>query len=226
MTEYITTGTCRLVQGDLFAPQTKDRDGNPLVGRDKITPRSEWFIGIAIPKGPEWDRIWSHIWGVGSAAFPAGEYNAPGFAWKYADGDATGNVGKDGFAGCMILRCTNGFAPTIWDNSPQPQQIVDPAMGPRGYFVQVQLNPKGNAPSQSPGVYMNWTLARVVAPGPLIQAGPSASEVFGAPAPMPPGALAAPPAPAPIALLRFASRPSLSATATICRRWSIMRQGR
>lgn len=199
MSDHITTNTVRLVQGDLFVPQTKDLEGRPLIGKDGL-PRQQWFIGIAIPKGPEWDRIWAHITAAGMAAFQPAVYNDLKFAWKCSDGDAGRNVGKEGRAGCMILRCTTGFAPTIYDNSAQPQQIIDAAMAPRGYWIQVDISVVGNESTSKPGVYNNFGMVRVVAPGALIQSGPSAADVFGAPAAAPPGALAAPPALAPIAV--------------------------
>lgn len=196
--DYITTGVGRMVQGDLFVPQTTDQNGNPLrttQGADKQV----YFMALALPKGPEWTRVWSEIHAIGAAAWPGGEHAIQGFSWKIVDGDSAENVAKEGFQGCWILRCSSGFAPKIYDNSEPPQQIIDPAMAPKGYYMQANIGVQGNKSAQRPGVYVNLNLVRVVAPGPTIQSGPSAAEAFATPAPAPVGALAAPPAAAPIA---------------------------
>lgn len=193
---YITSSVGRLVQGDAFAGSDKDHQGKPRTDKTGA-PKMQWYIGVAFPKGPEWEAMWAQISGVAQRDFPAGEYNNPGFAWKVVDGDAPEHAAKVGFPGHFILRMSTGYAPTVFDAN--NQQVVDPSQLQRGYYVQVYFSTRGNGEPANgkPGIYVNHSMVRVVGYGEVISSGPSADQAFGAgPAALPAGASAAPLAPA------------------------------
>ncbi|MEE9393721.1 MAG: hypothetical protein V3W41_14555 [Planctomycetota bacterium] len=189
-TLYLTTPVGRLVQGNCFEGQTKDQQGRPLVNRQN-EPKTVWYIGIAIPKGPEWDQMWSQISAKGQFDFPGGEWNLPDFSWKAADGDGPLYAGREGYAGCWILKCQGGYAPRVYDNQPQPQQIVNTKAIKRGDFVQVGLGVSGNGqtgPGSKPGVYMNPEQIMLAAIGAEIQTGADPAATFANRGALPPGA--------------------------------------
>jgi len=193
----------RMVQGDPFEMQTKDWQGKPLTCADGVTPRTQYFLGVAFPKGPEWDAIWAQIWQIGQAGFPGGQANVPigddRFAWKIADGDATPD--KEGFAGHMVIKFSGGFAPKVY--TPNGAEIITKESNAlkRGDYVRVYFNCAGNGNQQMPGVYINPQLVERVGYGAEIVSGPDGAAVFGgAPAAvLPPGASPTPLAGAPIA---------------------------
>lgn len=169
-----TTPPGRFVFGDLYEPNDKDFDGNPLVvksGADKGKPRVEFIIGLAVPKTqaghwanePGWGQT---IWAAGHAAFPGGEAQRPDFSWKVLDGDQktvppkskskVPYCDREGHKGCWILRFSGGFAPKIHSaidlNNVQP--LLEPGAVVPGYVMQVIGTVDGNTGS-SPGVYLN-----------------------------------------------------------------------
>jgi hypothetical protein len=203
MTEniYITSHAGRLVQGDVFKGNDKNMQGLPRMDKQgNLT--TQWYIGVAFPKGPEWDAMWAQIYAVGQRDFPAGDYGIPGFAWKVIDGDDAKHVTKEGFAGHYILKMTSGFCPTVCNAQNQPLDATTGAEAmQKGNFIQVQFSVRGNgnapaAQGGKPGVFINQSLIRLVGYGAPIATGPTAAEAFGAaPAALPPGASATPLAP-------------------------------
>lgn len=191
-TLYLTSPVGRLVMGDAWKGQTKGFNGVPHTDKNG-NPVEKWFIGIAIPKGPEWDALWNQIYAKGAADFPAGEYAQPGFSWKIDDGDTAENASKPGRAGCWILKMQSNFAPTCWQGNPATQ-IVDPAALKRGYYVQVGFGCRGNGPDNrgKPGVFLNAGQILLAGFGEEISSGPDANQVFANRGALPPGASAVP----------------------------------
>jgi hypothetical protein len=169
-----TTPPGRFVFGDLYEPNDKDFDGNPLViksGTDKGKPRVEFIIGLAVPKTqaghwanePGWGQT---IWAAGHAAFPGGEAQSPGFSWKILDGDQktvspkskskVPYCDREGHKGCWILRFSGGLAPKIHSalNLNNVSPLLEPNAVIPGYVMQVIGTVDSNTGS-SPGVYLN-----------------------------------------------------------------------
>lgn len=199
MTNF-TTPVGRIVAGNLYAPNTKNAEGKPLV--DKAgNPRNEFFFAVAIPKAGEahWkDTEWGKvIWAEG---VKGDQYapTRPTFSWKVEDGDSQipNQKGKkpcdrEGYRGHWVLRFTGGYAPKLYStvSSPQAVEIVEEGAIRPGYYVQVAAGVKFNGSSQQPGVYLNHSMVCLRAYGtPIVASGPDvASAGFGA-APLPAGA--------------------------------------
>jgi len=162
-----------MVQGDAFEGRDKDMEGNPLTTRDG-SPRVDYFIAVAFPKGPEFDEMWAKIYAVGQAAFP-NDYQGD-FSWKYTDGDTAPE--KEGFAGCHVLKFSTGLAPKVYEKG-GGAELVRPEDLKRGFFVRVYFTVKGNGSKANPGVYLNQYAIERVAFGEEITSGPSGSEIFG-----------------------------------------------
>lgn len=164
----------RIVWGSLYKPQTKDREGRPLVyktGNNAGQPRSTWNFGIALPKvpGQHWATSpWGALlWQAGHIAVPnAGQI--AGFAWKITDGDSAevkqevgkppGKAPRDktGYAGHWILALGGSFQPSIvngtdgkWTPMPQPDMVLP------GDYVQVQGDAVYNESRDKPGIHIN-----------------------------------------------------------------------
>lgn len=185
--------TGRLVQGDVFTPQTKNMTGGPLTDL-KGNPKVQYFIAVAVPKTDQAMMAeWAKIQAIAVAGFPGGESQRPDFAWKVLDGDAPANAGKEGFAGCMVFRLTSGFPVKAYTQG-AASQITDPAQIKRGYFVRVAFTAKANANAQKPGLYLNTALVELIGYGEEISSGPDAVELLAAAggAVMPAGASATP----------------------------------
>lgn len=193
---YITIPPGRFVMGDAFTSSDKDAQGRPKF--DKAgKPKHTWFMGVAIRKDdPEWPAVWAQIVGVAQRDFPRGEWQGK-FAWKVADGDGANDNGKaypDYCKGHFIIKMSSGFAPQVFNAG--NQQIVDPTQCKRGDYVRAYIAVRGNDDPSKPGVYISHSMVQVVGYGQAIVSGPSADQVFGAPAALPPGASATPVAPA------------------------------
>ena len=202
-----TTPVGRLVMGDLYIPQTKDAEGNPLIcksganiGKSKII----YFFAVAIPKNPG-EQHWANtpwgaiIWKVGHDAFNA-IADSPTFAWKVVDGDSTvpnrkGNkpCDREGYPGNWVISFSSGFAPKIF-NRDGTVPIAEPGAVKLGYYVQVSADVDGNGSQQQPGVFVNHSMVALSAYGHEIYVGPDVTAAgFGA-APLPAGAMSQPPA--------------------------------
>lgn len=208
----ITSPVGRIVWGDLYDPQTKDFDGNPLTtktGPQAGQARVDYPFGFAIPKRGE--RHWAEtewgakIWAIGHTAFPA-QAQRPDFAWKITDGDSTVPNKKnrvpsaqEGFSGHWVLRFGSGFAPKLFTllgtQDGKPASLLEKGAIQSGYYCQVNFNVSGNGNQNNAGIYLNHNMVCLLAYGPVIRSGPSADAVgFGQGVQLPPGATAAPPA--------------------------------
>ncbi len=193
MTDNILTPVGRMVQGDLFVPQTTDMEGRPLVDKQGA-PRVTYFFATAIPKtDPDVDALITQIHAVGQAGFPAGQWQMPGFSWKILDGDDPKNANKEGFAGCWVFRISSGFPVAVWETG-GTARLIEPGKPKRGDYIRAVINVVSNKSTSKPGVYLNHQLVEFVGYGQAISSGPDGAEVFGkAPAAvLPTGASATP----------------------------------
>ena len=185
--------TGRLVQGDVFTPQTKNMTGGPLTDLQG-NPKVQYFIAVAVEKtDAAMMQTFAQIQQICHAGFPGGESQRPDFAWKIIDGDDPKCAGKAGFAGCMVFRFTSGFPVKAYTKG-AASQIVDPNQIKRGYYIRVAFTAAPNNNAAKPGVYLNLALVELVGYGEEIISGPDAAAVLGVAgaAPMPVGASATP----------------------------------
>lgn len=158
----------RMVQGDLYEPNDKDADGNPLRvknGPNAGQPRVEYFLAVAIPKEPGkqwWETSWgAKILQAGQQFFPQHMQN-PEFSWKVVDGDEqrprgerqVRNCDREGFPGNWIVKLASGFAPKTL-NANGTEELTQPGAIKCGYYVQVLGNATGNNSTQRPGLRLN-----------------------------------------------------------------------
>jgi len=155
----------RMIGGSLYKAQTVlDSFGKPKVDQATGQARTEYNFGVAIPKTP--NLHWSQEpWGaqikaVGDAAYPNQSSN-PSFAWKIIDGDSSVPNKKnrrpcdqEGYRGNWVLWFKQSWAPKLV-NADGSQELKEPDAIVPGYFVQVYGSVKGNAPSPTPGVFLN-----------------------------------------------------------------------
>lgn len=202
----ILTPAARLVQGNLYKPNTTDAEGKPLVnksGPNVGQPRVDFYFAVAIPKAGE--QHWAQTpWGAviykaGAEAFPQA-HQAPTFAWKVKDGDSTipNRRGKrpcdsEGFPGHWVLSFSSGYAPNVFrDNGTVP--LNEPDAVKLGDWIQVFGSVAGNGSQTQPGVFLNHSMVNFVATGQRIVVGPDATSVGFGVAALPAGATALPPA--------------------------------
>jgi hypothetical protein len=190
--EYLFA-TGRLVQGDVFEPQTKNMNGGPLTNL-RGEPKIQYFIAVACPKSdPKTVATYQRIQEIAVAGFPGGETQLPNFAWKVLDGDQHPNNTKIGFPGCYVFRLATGFQPKAYTQG-GASQIVDPAQIKRGYFIRAAFTCAPNGNQKKPGVYLNTELVELIGYGEEINNGPDAAALLGAAgvAVLPAGASATP----------------------------------
>ena len=219
----ITSPVGRIVQGDLYKPNTKAMDGSPLLvktGANAGQPRVDFFFARAIPTGTDimwWDTPWGQqILAVGAASFPQA-YQRPDFAWKITDGDSTVPNKRnkvpnrqEGYPGHWVLKFSGGFAPKIF-NANGSQALTDPGAVKCGYYVQVAFSVAGNNQAANPGVYLNHQMVALAGYGPEIFSGPDPESAGFGQAPLPAGASATPLA----ALPGAATAPATPAAPTV-----------
>lgn len=198
----------RLVQGSLYQGQDKDAEGNPLVvkhGPSAGQPRVDYFFAVAIAKQGEqhWNQTaWGRqIWEIGQRGFPAGQANAPTFAWKITDGDSQvpnrkgrKPCDREGYRGCWVLSLSSGFAPKVHriGSSGKAELWQDKDAVNLGDYIEVFANVADNGSAQQPGVYLNHSMVCFRGYGERIVVGPNPDDVgFGASA-LPPGASTVP----------------------------------
>lgn len=195
MSEKFLTPIGRLVGGHPKVRRGVEKDGKPVMQADGVTPATEAYFGLAIPKtaGLDWKQ---EPWGqaiVRAAAigWTGGQPNLPGFAWKITDGDSTipnqaGNIPnqREGYPGHWVLNLSTRLMIKcfhVGNYCEMTGQIADPNEIKPGDYGRVFLEAKANFPAQSPGVYLNPSMFELSRAGELIilDSGPSASEVFG-----------------------------------------------
>lgn len=203
----------RLVQGDLYDPQDKDTQGNPLIiktGANAGKARVNYYFAVAIPKtrAAWWEEthtlpdntqsMWgSRILAIANAAWPQGQTQQPKFAWKIEDGDSQTpnergrkNADREGHPGCWIIKFGSMFPTKVFDSSANP--MLQPGLVKLGFWVEVLGSIEGNSNSQKPGIYVNHNMVAFRAPDKEISTGPDPRAVgFGKTA-LPPGVTAAP----------------------------------
>lgn len=201
--------TGRLVQGDIYEPQTKDNAGNLLThkrGPQAGQPRQQWFFGVAIPKAGEqhWSQTaWGQvIWGVGHQ-FKPNAGNMRDFAWKITNGDDPQmHVDREGkpreranFRGHWIVRMTSGFAPQVASliGRSAPEYDSTPGLVYPGCYIQVQVAVDANEDHQKPGVYLNHRVVCLIGFGERIASAQQDVAAIGFGGPAPAGAMQAPP---------------------------------
>jgi hypothetical protein len=200
----ITTPVGRMVGGSLYTPETTDYDGKPLTMKDKVTPRVNYSVAIAIPKtsgvGHWANEQWgAPIWALANEAFRNGETQRPDFAWKIVDGDSQvpnkkgrKPCDREGYPGNWVLWFSGGYAPKAY-NADGTQQLMEKDAIKPGYYIQLFGSISDNMPSQSPGLYLNHTYVALSGYGPEISNAPDVGAAgFGAGVSLPPGASATP----------------------------------
>lgn len=209
----IITPTGRIVAGHPMEANavTDDVTKLPKMQKDGITPRVDFYLGLAIPKGTEAD--WKQTeWGqkivaVATAGWPNGEHAAAAFAWKVADGDSTipNKKGKipcerEGWPGHWIINASTGIPIKCYHVGQYDplNQIQDKNEIKRGDYGRLLISAKDNAPSESPGVYLNPTMFDFQRAGQeiIVESGTSAADAFGGAGVAAAPAAAAAPAPA------------------------------
>lgn len=211
----------RMIGGSMYKPnQKKDSFGKPVIDTSG-RPVSSFSFGVAIPKTqPQWQlETWgAQIRTVGQVAYP-GICDTPSFAWKIIDGDSAVPNKKnrkpcdqEGYPGNWVLWFSQSWAPKLV-NANGSQELTEPNAVIPGYYIQVFGNVKSNAPSPTPGVYLNPLAVALSGFGAPIEtssvdttavgfgtapapAGMSATPIGMMPAPAAPATPAAPAAPA------------------------------
>lgn len=202
----------RIVQGDLYEPQTTDMKGNPLKiisGPNAGQPRVNYFFSIAIPKRGEqawFQTTWgAKLYQIGQQSWPmwfdpqTGQCKHPKFAWKISDGDdATPNpeanmqrnCDREGFPGCWVVRFSSGFPTKVFDESGNP--LLQPGLVKRGFWVEVWGNSSSNNDNSKPGLFINHGAVAYRAPGKEIVGGPDPRAIGFGKSALPPGVTAQP----------------------------------
>ena len=196
MKQEFLTPVGRLVQGDPFEAQTKNMQGQPLMTQSG-QPTQRYFIAVAFPKmvngqpNAEFAALWQKLEATGRAGFPGLNLLPPWdpacrFSWKVMDGDGVDdngkpNANKEGFAGQWVVKFQSSFAPRCFHagHYAPHEQIQDPKLIKRGYFVRVAGTVEGNGNAQKPGIYVNLSMVELAGQGPEIVSGPDAASIFG-----------------------------------------------
>ena len=169
----------RIVEGHLGEPQITDREGKAC--------DPNWYVGLAVPKGPEADAFIAHIKRVAESHFSdkPNQVKRHDFAWKYTDGDSTevnqkGVVWntKNGYPGNIIFRLSTNFAFKTCTQE-DPSVSIDAKATKRGDYVRIAGNIRGNGRDDKPGVYLNLTHGQFVRSGEEISNKASCAAVFG-----------------------------------------------
>ena len=201
----ITFPPGRLVGGSLYESRpVKDNAGQPKKNADG-TNQIQFSFGVAYPKNgtTHWAQTaWgAEVWKEGHESWPNGQANGAQFAWKIHDGDSqvpNKNGRKpaenEGWPGHWVVWYSGSFAPKTCNANgtvtyTDSEQRIKP-----GHFVQVHASVRGNNPSQTPGVYMNFMMTAHAGFGPEIQLANAvdATKVGFGQAPLPAGASAVP----------------------------------
>lgn len=206
----------RIVSGHPMERQPVKDDKGVQKTDSNGQPMFEQYLAVAIPKTPgvDWrQEPWGQtIAAEATAGWPNGEHAAPTFAWKITDGDSLvpNKRGKkpaerEGWPGCWVLHFSTSFGINCFHvgRYAPHEQIQNTAEIKRGDYVKVYASVKANAPSPSPGVYLNPELVSLERAGEAIMGDrPDAQAVFGnaqTPAPAPAHDLVQNPAPPPAA---------------------------
>lgn len=183
MAEF-TTPVGRLVQGDLFTGNDKDRKGEAYVvktGPNKGNLTKKFFFAVAYPKllangapNEDFNNFYRGVIDVARAGYPqlytgpvdpfTGKPGSvrPNMSYKIVDGDGVDENGvqnntKPGHAGHWVVRFDGSFAPRVFELGKwlPSEQITDAARIKKGYYVSVNGTIEPNIGSDKPGVYVN-----------------------------------------------------------------------
>ncbi|AUR88827.1 hypothetical protein NVP1118B_67 [Vibrio phage 1.118.B._10N.261.49.F6] len=150
----------RLVMGSIFDINTKDHEGKPLTDEAK----HHWFMGFAVPKGPEWDQVYATMFNAAAQdpSCTAALCQQPGFNWKIEDCDAPADPSKLGSAsrpaGHMLIKFTRYNAmgqPPVVDGRGMP---LTSTQVKRGDWFYVAASTKFNGAktvNTNAGMYQN-----------------------------------------------------------------------
>lgn len=181
----------------VYGTQTPAID--PKTGKEII----EWAFGLAIPKpSPQsnqhevanFQTIWNAICSEG-ARLGFQQPGAPGFHWKFDDGDGRKPDGSEYPAhskGCIVVVCKTRIPLKLmaWENGKCVQVSEDAIKC--GDYVQVALNIEAHG-NPNAGLYINPSFVARFAYGEAIVNAPDATAIFGTtPPPMPVGGSATP----------------------------------
>ena len=151
----------RLVMGSPTELRTKTHDNLEEPNENK----HHWFMGFAVPKGPEWDVLWTAMYNNATAdpECTAALCGQAGFNWKTDDCDAPENpqnLGKESYpAGHMLIkfsRYKQMGPPELYDGN--YQQIINPNAIKRGDYFYVSASTKFNGAKTvktNAGMYQN-----------------------------------------------------------------------
>lgn len=170
----------RVIKGNPYKERPKlDNFGKPKIDKNG-QPETEYFVMVAIPKTPgivHWgSEVWGRqIWDFGNQVYPQ-VAQAPTFAWKIGDGDsATPN--KKGKANNTLIGAPGhwlvslsrwgGLGPFKIVNHDGSAYLLDDGVVQAGDMVEVPLTIRSNAPSPSPGLYLNAEVIAFVGFSPL-----------------------------------------------------------
>lgn len=209
----------RLIQGDCFVGNDKNKSGQPKTDKSG-NPVTTWFIAAAGQKGvPDVEAFKTMIEQEARMTAPQwfnpdGSCKHPKFAFKIMDGDGIDddgkpNANKPGMAGHWVFKFSSNYAPRCFQAGKyMPQDMLQYVPGgvnpiPRGDYIHVSGTMEFNSDNAKPGMYVNLGMVVWVGLGERIISGPDAATVFagigapgGVPQPVPGyGAIAAPVAP-------------------------------
>lgn len=176
----------RLVMGSPFTLNTTDHENNPQKDENK----HNWFMAFAVPKGPEWDAIYSTMYAAASAdpACTAALCSQPGFNFKIEDCDAPEDPQKLGTesrpAGHMLIKFTRykKMGPhSVIDGNHQP--ILNETAIKKGDYFWIAGSTKFNGAATvktNAGMYQNIDMLMFAEAGEEIigESGASAETLF------------------------------------------------
>ncbi len=151
----------RLVMGSPTQLRTDDHEGKPQPDDKK----HHWFMGFAVPKGPEWESLWGVMYNAAAndPRCTAALCGQAGFNWKTEDCDAPENpqnLGKPSYpAGHMLIKFTRykAIGPVnLCDGN--YQRIVNPDAIKKGDYFYISASVMFNGAATvktNAGVYQN-----------------------------------------------------------------------
>lgn len=152
----------------------------PKMKKDGSGQVHELYFGLAINKAdPGWASFWAEIGAVAAAGYPSGEYQLPTFGWKVADGDDPKYAGKEGFAGCYIIRLNTQLTNTKRINA-QGQDLVDKTQMKTGDYVDVLISVRTDGHQVNPSVWLSPEIVRHNSYGEAIMTGGADVSLMGA----------------------------------------------
>ena len=193
--QHYLTPVVRIIQGDAFVPQTKDKEGNLLVyktGAKQGQPREKYFIAGAVSKqDPEAENFIGLLWSLAMQTRPnmfdpnTRQCLRNNFSFKYVDGDSTEQdengkrfCDKEGFPGHYVVFFSNGFPPAVGTQG-MAQLITDKERVKRGYYVRVLFEVASNDSDSKPGIILNHRAIEFIGAGEVIHSGPDLKQAFG-----------------------------------------------